>query len=74
MDLYKLWKITPNELSQAIVENPSLRGMVFGYVAEIKLREYIDANPSVEWSKKDDDHDRKKREIGDFLIRVKNSL
>jgi hypothetical protein len=32
------WSITAEELTLAIDENPSLRGMLLGYVAELKLR------------------------------------
>jgi len=33
------WKITADELTLLLQENPSLRGMLFGYVADLKLRE-----------------------------------
>ena len=60
------WSITVDELSQAILENGSLRGMVFGYVAEIKLRELIASHSDVSDLTKDDEHDRKKK--GDLRI------
>lgn len=40
--------------------------MVFGYVAEIKLRQALTASPLVTRAEKDDDHDRKKK--GDLRI------
>lgn len=40
-NILERWSITVDELSQAILENGSLRGMVFGYVAEIKLRNIL---------------------------------
>jgi hypothetical protein len=43
--------------------------MVFGYVAEIKLRELLEANSQVELIIKVDDHDRKRK--GDLRIRYK---
>jgi hypothetical protein len=64
--IFDLWEITPDELSQALVENGSLRGMVFGYVAEIKLRRLLQADARVTATTKDDDHDRKKK--GDLRI------
>jgi transcriptional regulator with XRE-family HTH domain len=60
------WKITADELTLLLQENPSLRGMLFGYVAELKLREIISAFPGVRSMKKFDDHDRKKK--GDLHI------
>ncbi len=60
------WKVTADELTLLLQENPSLRGMLFGYVAELKLREIISAFPGVRSMKKFDDHDRKKK--GDLHI------
>ena len=60
------WSVTVEELSQAILENGSLRGMVFGYVAEIKLRELLEGHPDVSDLVKNDDHNRKKK--GDLRI------
>jgi hypothetical protein len=69
MNILQHWGITVEQISQAILENSSLRGMVFGYVAEIKLRELLSANPQVELIVKDDDHNRKRK--ADFRIRYK---
>ncbi|MEA5579907.1 helix-turn-helix transcriptional regulator [Nodularia harveyana UHCC-0300] len=60
------WEVTSDELTILLLENPSLRGMLFGYVAELKLREIISAFPGVRSMKKFDDHDRKKK--GDLHI------
>ncbi|OKH39609.1 hypothetical protein NIES2119_04860 [[Phormidium ambiguum] IAM M-71] len=60
------WKVTEEELTILLKGNPSLRGMLFGYVAELKLREIISAFPGVKSIKKFDDHDRKKK--GDLHI------
>lgn len=63
------WDVTVEELTQIVDQNPSLRGMVLGYLAELKLeklwlrREYI-ADIS-----KHDDHDRKKK--GDRVVLYK---
>jgi hypothetical protein len=65
-NILERWGITVEELSQAILENGSLRGMVFGYVAEIKLRELLEANPEVSFVAKDDDHDRQRK--GDLRV------
>ena len=31
------WDITPEELTEVVDQNPSLRGMILGYLAELKL-------------------------------------
>ena len=68
-NVFDLWKVTPDEVSTAILENGSLRGMVFGFVAEIKLRELLQASLDVSSATKDDDHDRTKK--GDVRVLYK---
>ena len=41
--------------------NPSMRGVVIGYLAEYKLREFFTSNPRVSKLFKYDDHDRKRK-------------
>ena len=60
------WDITAEELTLVMGENPSLRGMVFGYVAELKLKEQIAAFDNVTYFTKFDDHNRKKK--GDLYV------
>lgn len=65
------WTITADGLTAAIDENPSLRGMLFGYVAEYKLRElWFTGKPDVTHFVKYDDHNRKKK--GDLVVTYKN--
>ena len=64
--IFEIWDVTREELSEAILENGSLRGMVFGYVAEIKLRKLLASHADVSSHVKDDDHDRSKK--GDLRI------
>jgi hypothetical protein len=60
------WSITPDELTIAFDENPSLRGMLLGYVAEYKLRRlWFMGRADVTLQVKHDDHDRKKK--GDLV-------
>ena len=47
-------------------DNPSLRGMLLGYVAEMKLKEIITSFPEVTYITKFDDHNRKKK--GDLYV------
>ncbi|HEU5121690.1 MAG TPA: hypothetical protein VFT59_02500, partial [Candidatus Saccharimonadales bacterium] len=51
-------EITPHELTQLINENPSLRGIMLGYVAEYKLKKLLETHPGISESRKYDDHDR----------------
>jgi len=63
------WHISSDELSTAIRANPSLRGMVFGYVAELKLRQLFAGDRRISAVRKDDDHDRRKK--GDLVVTYK---
>jgi transcriptional regulator with XRE-family HTH domain len=60
------WEISAGDLTKLLEENPSLRGMLLGYVAEHKLREIIAALPELTYATKFDDHNRKKK--GDLYI------
>ena len=68
-NILEIWGITVDDLSRAILENGSLRGMIFGYVAEIKLRGLLEGHPEVSFITKDDDHDRKNK--ADLRIRYR---
>jgi transcriptional regulator with XRE-family HTH domain len=69
-DILKTWKITPRALTALMDQNPSLRGMLFGYVAELKLEELWLRHPDITECAKDDDHDRRKK--GDRRIVYKD--
>ena len=60
------WKLTPSELTRLSDENPSLRGMLLGYVAELKLEQILLSEDEFDYLGKPDDHDRTKK--GDHLI------
>lgn len=53
------WGLTAEELTQIIDANPSMRGMLFGYVAEYKLQRMYFEDSRITALIKDDDHDRK---------------
>ncbi|MBM4018019.1 MAG: restriction endonuclease [Planctomycetes bacterium] len=55
------WQVTPQELTEIIDQNPSLRGILLGYVAEMKVREIWFSPPKVESTVKPDDHDRSEK-------------
>ena len=60
------WEITPEDFTELIRQNPSLRGMILGYLAEFKLRILFSNDPRISAMRKDDDHDRKRK--GDLVV------
>jgi hypothetical protein len=64
--ILKRWQLTEAELSEIMATNPSMRGLVLGYVAEYKLRKMHFADSCFSNVHKADDHDRKKK--GDLTI------
>jgi hypothetical protein len=72
-DILKRWDITVEELTAAIDGNPSLRGMLHGYVAEHHLRKmWFSNHEGVTHILKQDDHERKKK--GDLVVTYKSRL
>lgn len=69
MDIFQRWQLTPQELSEIVAANPSLRGMMFGYVSEYKLRKIWFSDPRFQDVRKEDDHDRKQK--GDLWFTYK---
>ncbi len=65
-NILEQWRITPQVLTSLLTQNPSLRGMLFGYVAEFKLEEIWLQPPRVTACYKANDHDRKRK--GDRII------
>lgn len=62
--------LTLDELTEVVSKNPSLRGMILGYAAEVKLKSIWFSDPQkVMRAIKYDDHDRKKK--GDLVITYK---
>ena len=57
-NLLERWQLTQQELSEIISQNPSMRGLLLGYVAEYKLRKIWFSDDRVERTHKYDDHDR----------------
>lgn len=60
------WQLSETELSDIINANPSLRGMLFGYVSEYKVRKTWFERDEFSGLKKYDDHDRSKK--GDLSV------
>ena len=77
--ILKHWEIAESDLTDIVAGNPSLRGILTGYVAEKKLQDMLLGLPDVTEIAKDDDHDRTRK--GDrrityrghsFIIEVKS--
>lgn len=69
VSILKRWGISERDLTELVDENPSLRGILLGYVAERKFHETFLNNPAVSETRKDDDHDRTRK--GDRRITYK---
>lgn len=59
--ILKRWGITEQELTDLVDQNPSLRGIMLGYVAEKKFHDTFLDHPEITEKTKDDDHNRKKK-------------
>lgn len=64
------WDISEKYLSDVVNDNPSVKGMIVGYIAERKLRDLLAGDPRVTGLRKDDDHDRTKK--GDVAFTYKD--
>ncbi|MFA7235696.1 MAG: hypothetical protein WC058_02430 [Phycisphaeraceae bacterium] len=60
------WNISAHDLTTLVDQSPSLRGMLFGYVAEFQFTHLWLKHPDVSYAVKPDDHNRKKK--GDRVI------
>lgn len=66
--LFERWGIKPDEIEAIVESNPSLRGILLGYIAELKARGFF-TGPAFSDHRKDDDHDRTKK--GDLVVTYK---
>lgn len=69
MNILRRWDLTEQELTEIIDQNPSMRGLMLGYIAEYKLRKIHFTNGVFTDVHKADDHDRKRK--GDLTITYK---
>lgn len=65
------WDITAEELTSVVDNNPSLRGMILGYLAELKLETLWLTGPDFSDLHKADDHDRTKH--GDRTVQFRDN-
>ncbi|MGH9946239.1 MAG: restriction endonuclease [Pyrinomonadaceae bacterium] len=70
LNILHRWQLSAEELTRIVDENPSIRGMMLGYVAEYKLKKLYFENSRISALEKDDDHDRKKK--GDIRFNYRN--
>lgn len=66
------WDVTAEELTAVIDANPSLRGMIIGYLAEMKLEKLWLTGPDFSNLVKADDHDRSRH--GDRTVHYKGHV
>jgi hypothetical protein len=55
------WRISIEGLTGVVDDNPSLRGVLIGYIGEIKLQQFLTRSKRVEELHKAEDHDRRKK-------------
>ncbi len=61
MSVLEHWKVAPEELDDILLERPSLRGFLFGYVAEYKLRKLWFSGPAFTDVRRPNNHDRARK-------------
>ena len=59
--IFRKWDITEQEFTELVESNPSLRGMILGYIAEQKFQSICLNHPAISAITKDDDHNRSKK-------------
>jgi len=69
VDILRRWGVTVDQLTKLVDENPSLRGIMLGYVAEYHLTKLLAASDQISDSLKYDDHDRTRK--GDRVVSYK---
>ncbi len=68
------WGITEQELTELVEQNPSLRGILLGYVAEKKFHDSFLNHPAISEATKDDDHDRRKKGDRRIIYKAKSLI
>lgn len=72
MGVLKDWQVNFDELDEVATDNPSLRGMMFGYVAEVKCREIWFSGPKFSNVVKHTDHNRQAK--GDLGVTYRGEV
>lgn len=70
IDFFDRWDATEDEFNTVLTRNPSIRGMVHGYLAEEKVKNiHLTDHPDVTNLHSPDDHDREKK--ADWIFEYK---
>lgn len=69
MGVLERWQLTAEELDEIVSANPSLRGFMFGYVSEYKLRKMWFSDERISHLVKYDNHDRSRKGDLSFLYK-----
>jgi hypothetical protein len=67
--ILEMFGVTLEYLTEVVTANPSLRGILAGYIAERKLWDWFASDGRVSLIRKDDDHDRAQK--GDLVVTYK---
>lgn len=67
--ILEMFGVTLEYLTEVVSANPSLRGILAGYIAERKLWDWFASDGRVTLIRKDDDHDRAQK--GDLVVTYK---
>lgn len=71
MGVLEQWKVSLEEIDEVVSANPSLRGFLFGYLNEYKLRKMWFSDPRIQDLKKYNNHDRAHK--GDLSFRYQGA-
>lgn len=63
------WQVTAEQLTRLVESAPSLRGMLLGYIAEMKFHDRYLNHPLISKVSKKDDHDRSSKGDRSFLYK-----
>lgn len=67
-NILEMWQLTETELTSIVLDNPSLRGFMLGYIAEYKVRDFLSRQPHISELRKPDDHDRRGGSKNDMIV------
>ncbi len=70
-DILEKWQLTETELTRIVLENPSLRGFMLGYIAEFKVRDFLSRQLHMTGLHKPDDHNRRGGSKNDLIVKYK---
>jgi hypothetical protein len=70
-NILEQWHLTADELTQIVDANPSLRGFMFGYIAEFQLKKIFLSDVRISNIHKYDDHDRTTGKKNDLCVTYK---